>query len=254
MVAVKRPNLIAETMAYLVDNVLQDFPEHEYRFIVNIDPVGDRKHKQKDVVELLEKTTSLDKLIVNCPKKPGVVKAVKWTLNTSCKGNPDYIFFKEDDIAILEKLDLNEMIRILEKYPKLSSLHTDKWGTKPDHVRTVNENTINRCGMHWKWNGDFYKAPSWKKAYSFLPSLTKAEFLCKGKQYIKTAVGESPTNIMKGKSGNVDGTLFSFLQSWDYGYFTKYNKPRQITDLGKEWKAKRGWKKPPRGVWQTWVK
>ena len=255
MIGVVRPAMIKETIQSLVDNMLND--DHEYRMIVNVDPVGERKYSQEDVLGVIAEFDYFHEITSRLPSKPSVVKAVNWVLN---QAETDLVIFKEDDIKILEPLNLNGMIETLNCNPKISSLHTDKWGTRLDHARTLDEGMkIKRCGFEWEYklNGPFqrfYLAKQWQRAYSFLPNLTRIEFIQGAKKYIMPRVGQSPTNIMKGKAGDIDGTLFKFLKSWGYAYWTQPDMPKQIEDLGKEWKQKRGWKKPPRGVWQTWVK
>ena len=248
MVGVIKPKMIEETFNSVVENFLNE--DHDFRVIVNIDPIGEKKYTQKDVVRLIEEYGYDVKS--RTPDKPSVVNAVRWVLN---QAETDLVIFKEDDIKILQPLHLNSMIEVLEANPKLSSLHTDKWGTDPNHKRTISKDKILRCGFEWKLiDQGFYIAPQWKRAYSFLPNLTKGKFIREGRKYIRPQIKASPTNIMKGKAGDIDGTLFKFLSSWDYGYWTFPNNEKQIEDLGKQWKFKRGWKKPPKGVWQTWVR
>lgn len=251
MIGVVRPAMIKETLDSLVKYMLND--NHEYRMIVNIDPVGERKYSQEDVLGVIAEYDYFHEIVSRLPAKPSVVKAVQWVLN---QAESDLVIFKEDDIKILDPLYLDSMINALEKRPKLSSLHTDKWGTRLDHPRTLDEGLkIKRCGFEWNLTKHgLYLASQWKRAYSFLPNLTRIEFIKEAKKYIRPNIGQSPTNIMKGKAGDIDGTLFKFLASWDYAYWTYPDKSKQIEDLGKEWKQKRGWKKPPRGVWQTWIK
>ena len=251
MIGVVRPSMIEETLDSLIDNMLNE--NHEYRMIVNIDPVGERGKTQDDVIKVISSYGFFAPILVRTPDKPSVVNAVKWVLN---QAESDFVIFKEDDIKILEPLYLDTMIEVLKKNPKLSSLHTDKWGTALDHPRTIEDGKkIIRSGFEWNLKKQgFYLATQWHRAYSFLPNLTKIEFVKEAVKYIRPRIGQSPTNIIKGKAGDVDGTLFKFLSSWDYGYWTCPDRPKQIEDLGKEWKQKRGWKKPSRGVWQTWVK
>lgn len=256
MVSVVRPRMIRETTKLLIKNYLND--DHAFRLILNVDPIGETgTYTQGDVVEVIKDLDFFDDIVVRTPPKPHVVKAVRWCLD---QAETDLVIFKEDDIAILEPLDLNRMIALLDSYPNLSSLHSDKWGTALDHKRTLDENAhkIWRCNFEWEFGWargiPFYKATQWQRAYSFLPNLTKIEFIKEARQFIRPAIGASPTNILKGKAGDIDGKLFKFLSSWEYGYFTRPEQPRQIEDYGKEWKQKRGWKKPPKGVWQTWIK
>lgn len=256
MVAVIRPDLIRQTLESYIRNMLNE--DHSFRMIVNVDPIGERNKTQKDVVDVIKSFNFFDDLIVRTPPKPHVVNAVRWCLD---QADREYVMFKEDDIKILEPIDLNRMIGLLETSPTLSSLHTDKWGTALDHKRTLDKkygHKIWRCNFEWnlvhKGIFQFYVATQWQRAYSFLPNISKLEFIREARKYIRPNIGQSPTNIMKGKAGNIDGTLNKFLASWNYGYFTRPNQPAQITDLGKEWKQERGWKKPPKGVWQTWIK
>lgn len=249
MAAVIRPKIIEEAMDSWMEHIVEPNPDFEFNIIVNVDPVGESKYTQKDIITLI-KNYSND-LVVRMPKNPSVVNAKKWVLEQI---SADYAMFKEDDIKFLQDLDLNRMVELLKKYKNLSSLHTDKWGVIPGHKRTLSKNKIFRCNFEWVWQGEFYKATQWQRAFSLLPSLTKADFYKVAREYLHPRYKNSPTNILKGKAGDIKGTLFNFLKSWDYGYFTWYGNDKQVEDLGKKWKKIHGYKKPTGGVWQTWQK
>ena len=121
MIGVVRPSMIEETLDSLIDNMLNE--NHEYRMIVNIDPVGERGKTQDDVIKVISSYGFFAPILARTPDKPSVVNAVKWVLN---QAESDLVIFKEDDIKILEPLYLDTMIETLKKNSKLSSLHTDK--------------------------------------------------------------------------------------------------------------------------------
>jgi hypothetical protein len=243
MIGVVRPAIIEETTISLIENVLND--NHEYRMIANIDPVGERKHTQQDCVNVLKKY--FDVVIANKPKEPSVVDAWKWVIEQS---DTEFMWFKEDDIKILRKVDLDDMIRILQKNPKLSMLMTDKWGAVLSHKKTIDKNTILRSAMHFKYTGDnWYKAPNWYRAAGITSTLVKRAFLKPAAKWM--IQGNSPNNSIKGKRN--DG-IQPFIKKWNYGYYQQPGGEKHFIDLGKGWKRSQGFTKPIGGVWKTWKK
>lgn len=250
MIGVIRPKVIEETTISLLENVLND--NHEYRLIVNIDPVGETNHTQMDCIKILKKY--FKEVHHHCPNSPSVNNAWKWVMKNS---ETKYMWFKEDDIKILRKVDLDDMIRIMDKNPKLSMLMMDKHGTLPNHQRTLSEKKILRSTMEFEYTGDnWYKAPHWFRAAGITSTFVKKDFLLPCLKHFKD--DRSPNNTIKGKqtirTGQKNTNIAPFLRQWDYGYYQTPNAGKHFIDVGKEWRAKLGYEKPPRGVAGTWMK
>jgi hypothetical protein len=250
MIGVVRPKIIEETTISLIENVLND--NHQYRMIANIDPIGERKYTQMDCVKVLQKY--FDNVIFNCPRNSSVVKAWRWVLNQS---KTKYMWFKEDDIKILRKVDLDDMIRIMDNNPKLSMLMMDKHGTLQNHQRTLSDTKILRSTMEFEYTGDrWYKAPHWFRAAGITSTFVKRDFIMPCVNHM--VKDRSPNNTIKGKqtirTGQKNMEIAPFLRRWDYGYYQTPNSGKHFIDVGKEWRSKLGFEKPPRGVSKTWTK
>jgi hypothetical protein len=250
MIGVIRPKMIEETTISLFENVLND--NHEYRMIANIDPIGEKNHSQMDCIKVLKKY--FPNIIYNCSSRPSVINAWKWVLS---KAETKYFWFKEDDIKILRKVDLDDMIRILDDNSKLSMLMMDKHGTLKGHQRTLSDTKILRSTMEFEYTGDrWYKAPHWFRASGITSTFVKKDFLLPCVKHFVT--GNSPNNTIKGKQvirkGQKNMEIAPFLRQWDYGYYQTPNSDKHFIDLGKEWRTILGYEKPRGGVDQTWIK
>lgn len=250
MIGVIRPKIIEETLSSFIEKVLNG--KHEYRMIINIDPVGEKKYTQMDCVKVVQRY--FPDVIYNCPNKPSVNNAWKWVLKQS---KTKYLWFKEDDIKILRNVDLDDMIRIMDKTPKLSMLMMDKHGTLLSHSRTLSETKILRSTMEFEYTGDnWYKAPRWFRAAGITSTLVRRDFLLPCMKHFVN--GRSPNNTIKGKevvrTGQKNMQIAPFLEKWEYGYYQTYNEGKHFIDIGKEWRRKLGLEKPPKGVSETWIK
>ena len=108
-----RPEILDKTYKSFVDNLFLD--RSCFRLIINVDPAGDKHRTQQDVLNIAKKYFS--DIIYNFPIDPCFTKSVKWLwANTQST----YVFHLEDDWTINQRIDINDMISILDKYKPFS--------------------------------------------------------------------------------------------------------------------------------------
>ena len=164
MTAVLRPSILSETLLKIKQHVCRG-EEERYRLIINVDPIGENVEPIK-VVKVAKK--NFNNVIFNIPKKPSFPKAVKWVWS---KVEAPYIFHWEDDVDILRDIDVDDMISILNKYDKLSSLRLFK-------MNTPNKKSFYTFRSLWEYHEEgFYIAQEWKEQFGLNPSLIKKEFI-----------------------------------------------------------------------------
>lgn len=236
MTAVLRPKLIAETLDLIIKNVC-DNDTSRFTLILNVDPIGENIKPAK-IVKIAKK--KFENVIFNIPKKPSFPIAVKWIWEQS---TAPYIFHWEDDVNILRKINIDNMIEILKKYDQLSSLRLYK-GNIPNKL------TISIFNCKWKYNKDgFYLASDWKKQFGLNPILIK-------KSFIKEAVELIKDNINPEKQFRYSQKYMrSLIKKWQYGIYAKPGDKRLIDGRkGQRWKNVMHLDKPKRKTFIEWEK
>ena len=236
MTAVLRPEILKETLDLINKNICYKDP-NRFRLIINIDPIGENVKPEK-LVKLAKK--KFKNVVYNIAKTPSFPKAVKWIWQqTTAK----YVFHCEDDVNILRKININDMISILDKYKELSSLRLFKEKTsKRKNMRIFN--------CQWKYNNDgFYQANDWKKQFGLNPILIKQEF-------IKEAVSLMVDNINPEKQFRYSQEYMRpLIKKWKYGIYTKPGEERLIDGRkGQRWKDKIKLDKPNGKTFTIWEK
>ncbi len=107
MPAVVRPPLLEGTLKTIVENVVDDI--NRFRLIINVDPVGEAVKPGK-VVKVARKY--FPDIIYRIAPKPSFPKAVKWIWS---QATAPFILHWEDDVNIVRKIDINDMLRIMIK-------------------------------------------------------------------------------------------------------------------------------------------
>lgn len=235
MTAVIRPKILNGTLLTIIKNVVDDIDR--FRLIINIDPVGD----DVDPMKVIDVAKNYFKEVVwNIPESPSFPKAVKWVWS---KVETPYFFHWEDDINILRRIDVNDMIKILKKYDKLSSLRLYR-----DH--TPNKKVFHTFSCKWRYNEDgFYLASDWKKQFGLNPILIKKDFIDQALPRMK-----NDYNPEKQFRYSQD-YMRTVIKEWHYGLYTRPGDLRMVDGRkGKKWKQKYGLDKPEGQSFTYWIK
>lgn len=235
MTAVLRPSLLNKTLKTIVNNICKD-SEVKFRLILNVDPVGE-KIDPMQVVDTAKKY--FDEVIYNIPTEPSFPKAVKWIWNAS---EAPYVFHWEDDVFILRKIDVKDMIGIHKRHEGISSLRLFKHDTPRNK-------TIKVFNSKWHYNkGGFYVADRWQEQFGLNPILIKRAF-------VKEAITLMRDDLNPEKQFRVGNDLMvPLISKWRYGLYTSPGDKALV--WGKEgaaWKRSMGLKKG-RKAFTTWVK
>lgn len=236
MTAVIRPKLLSETLQKIKEHVCRG-EDDRYRLIINVDPIGE-KIKPAKVVKTAR--NYFENVVFNIAKHPWFPKAVKWTWS---QVEAPYVLHWEDDVNILYDIDVDDMISILKKYEKLSSLRLYK-------ARTPKKKRFHTFACHWMYQPEgFYMAKDWKKQFGLNPILIKSEF-------VHEAVSRMVENVNPEKQFRYSQEYMRpLIKKWQYGLYTKPGAPRMIDGRkGQKWKNQMKIDKPIGKTFVAWEK
>lgn len=229
--ATRRHEILQTTLESFKRNLFKDYP---IKIIINIDPVGSDETNE-DCLRVCQETFPKVEILSHSPIEPNFSKAFKWTWD---QARTDYIFNLEDDWELRYKVDLQNMIDILERNKNLVLLRL------PYFISS--ENMMINWTTPFHWNGEFFECPeSLKMSLGFCghPSLIKGEFVQKIAPYINTEINpekqfhRGPPEIM------------TEVSRWSYGVYGQPNMPAYIHTLGEKWAAKTKWHKKGNKAW-----
>jgi hypothetical protein len=222
-----RPEIIDKTYASFTKYLLKNMDD--YRLLINVDPIGDKKSCQDDVLRIAKKY--FKNVIYNFPDKPSFTKSVIWLWSHTTS---DYVFHLEDDWVILQSVDINDMINLMNKYSKLCAMRLSK-------------GTMGAGGKILKSFPCSYVDSIDKKKFqlfpriSLNPSLFRGEFV-RGSAKIMTPDINPESQLVKGwarKHRDFDSSeIDRYLEGWDYGVYTAVGSSPLVSDIGRKWRLK----------------
>jgi hypothetical protein len=152
-----------------------------------------------------------------------------------------YIFHLEDDWDISGYFDILKMIKILEAYPKLSSLRFSK--------DLVQSNVIKYREDWYERADDDFLICNDPRTFSLNPVLAKTEFIKPMVGYIKFDL--CPELQLR---GNRNYFIRKHFENWNSGmYFPKGSK-LVVRDIGREWRELNGFVKPEKKFFSSWTR
>ena len=198
-----RPSLLDTTFFSFREKMLTD--KYKYRLIINIDPIGERDTHPKKVLKVAK--TYFDDIIFNVPETPGFTKAVIWCWNQTTS---DYIFHLEEDWKLLTNINIDSMIELLNKYPKLASLRLNKQNTG--------------SSKHGCRYGFIYYPK-----ISLNPTLFKGDFLRNVAKLMDVNLNPEK-QLRPGKSSRGQ-----YISKFDNGIYVKDSGNKVVLDIGRMW-------------------
>jgi hypothetical protein len=232
MPAVIRPSLLERTLKSLVENVVDN--QERFRLIINVDPIGENIKPAK-VIKVARKYFS--NIVYNISSDPSFAKAVIWVWTQS---SADFILHFEDDWIITRKIDIDNMINIMNGYSELSSLRLFKH-------KTPKKNTMRIFNCIWTYNKDgFYVAKDWKKQLGLNPILFRKEFIDEALPRMKDYI--NPEKQFRYSQEY----MRPIIKKWKYGIYTKPGERPLVIDTGRDWIKKTNFTKPKTGTFLTW--
>ena len=235
MTAVLRPIVLSNTLTSLKENLCKE-EESRYRLIINVDPVGEDVDPMR-VIKTAKKNFS--NVIYNIPEKPSFPNAVRWVWS---QADASYIFHVEDDWKFNFKIDIDDMIRILNDNKTLSSLRLNKY-------KTPKGKSISLFSCKWVYQkGGFYIASDWKKQFGLNPILIKKEFIAQALPKMRDDVNPEKQFRYSQKY------MRDIIRKWKYGIYGKPGQGPAVTDIGRKWINGTKFHKPREGTFLTWDK
>lgn len=222
--ACRRPRIFARTMVSFYENMLSN---HNCRASINIDPIGDG-----DEQETLANCQIACRVpgAFRLPTQANFSKAFKWVWKN--KGNANYVLHLEDDWELLKEVDVEHMVAILERHPKLALLRLPQFKADGDKMKNWNR--------FFPWNGQYFECPEeLKMSVGFCghPSLIKREFIDNTVNFIDTTKNPEK-QFHRGPKEIMDE-----VAEWSYGVYGTPKESAMIRDIGRKWMIENKWKK-----------
>lgn len=198
LIATLRPEILEITLNSFYHKLLKNF---DVRLIVNVDPIGDKKYTQQDIINVCKKYFS--NIVSHTPSEPSFSKAVLWCWQ---KINSDFFLHLEEDWCLKSKVDLNTLLLPFQSNEVVS--------IRFNITRNVKFKVINSLVV--------------TDAFSLNPSFFRSRF-------IKEKIKNYDTNQDPEKQicRNIKSTLFRNPKFILYG---KHNEKALVIDIGKIWR------------------
>lgn len=222
MTATRRPELLMRTLTSFRDRMFRDVMA-DCRLFLNVDPVGEDVNSW-EIVRRCE--DFFKEVVARCPTTPHFPTAFKWCWSLT---NAPFVFNLEEDWELFMDVDLECLLGLFQQTPELLILRL------PFSPCTAESN---KSWNHFlPWNGSFYEVPEDKKGllgFSGNPSMLRREFVERG---LKMLDGRgNPEKQLKWRAGHD-------LMRYRYGVYGFPGTPAAVRDIGRDWKAKNGWRK-----------
>lgn len=233
--ATQRIRILKKTLDSFMKNMFMDFLNqgHNIRLIINVDPVGNDGNRD-DFLKLL-KSLPLRYMLIFSPK-PSFPKAFKTVWQSA---EAKYVFHLEDDWELLQKINLLDLINILDAEDDLALLRLAAFVA--GKTRTNGVSLMKNWNKFFSYNGKYYECPEeLKTSVGFCghPSLIKGKF-------IKNVVGHlddihNPEKIFHSRRNT---PIMQEVMKWKYGVWSIPGTPPLIVDIGRKWMVENNFRK-----------
>jgi len=200
------------------------FKEHNARLILNVDPVGDERYTQKDIVAIARKY--FPKMVVRTPSTASYLSAVKWAWENV---ETDVFFFLEDDYYLFCPIDLDAMYKAFLKDERLAVLRLPKGNTTENECYWARANH----GFVAIWNGLYYAGPHLQ--FSGMPSMIRTTWM---RPFLDRLTFERSLEIQFRRLNDGRASRDSIMYGWKYGAFAEPNTPITVQDIGTGWRRR----------------
>lgn len=237
MTATLRPTIIDRTLKSFNENLFYKDKER-FRLIINIDPVGENLIAS-DVLKICKRYFDRNKIIVITPKDPSFPQAV---INVWNKVESPWIFHLEDDWILNKKIDIDDMISILNDYPNLACLRLPKFKT-PKGKRPI----FFKSRYNYNKRG-FYVAEDKTRQFGLNPVLIRGIYIQKA-----LTVMDSNKNPEK-QFRYANEPMRKLVMHWEYALYANPGQRAIVTDIGRHWIGGKSFRKPLKGQFLKWEK
>lgn len=215
--ATLRAEILERTLCSFVGQALEG---HDYRLIVNVDPVG--TDEGPGAVALVLRQFWTEGSVLRIPNMAHFGRAFHWTWS---QVRAPYVLHLEDDWELLRAFSIDRVTEILDGSPSLALLRLP-W-----------QRTYEACYKSWNcpfpWNGSYFVCPSEMRGlHGFCghPSIIKREFV--RVFYPVLDPERNPEKQIKSS----DQARADLIERFSYGVFGEPNSPPLIRDIGRAWR------------------
>ncbi|MHA1469533.1 MAG: hypothetical protein ACTSSP_03095 [Candidatus Asgardarchaeia archaeon] len=249
--ATLRPEILDDTYQSFWTNLFEKYKDkYHYRLIINIDPIGDDRYDYKDVLNVAKKYFS--DIIYNSPKTHQWPHAFKWVWKQTTS---KYVFNLEDMWISMTEVDLEDLIYIIDEYPKIAWVHLHKY--------VLADGSPDPFFYH------AYKSEKDKKLFievekpTASPGLFRGEFVRKMSELMNDEISlelQLWGDHYKVRDQKAPLINREYLNSWDYAIYTKNWKlpfwlcriPETHMFDGRKWKKRHNLRKiNPFAMWES---
>lgn len=139
LVSVVRPEILERTLSSFKENVLNNKMDQSVCFMnVDPNPIDDRAELMVEIARKYFK-----EVIPNITTQGNFAKAMKW-LYSAVPDDEQFFFKLQQDWLIIDKIDMNEMIKMMDKYHSVS-------------IRAYMSSTAKYMNAHGLHKTKFYK-------------------------------------------------------------------------------------------------
>ena len=231
MTATRRPTILRQTLSSFFHYLFQNHSNTHYDLFLNVDPGGDDVTSMEIVNQAIH-TLPHVAVTYNCPTTASFPKAFKWTWESALQSNADLFFHLEDDWRLNYHVNLGEINRIFTTYPDLAILRLSAFPAGAFKLKIWNKWTT--------YNGDFFEIADGDRGllgFAGHPSFIRREFV---ELAVKALDGiRNPEKQLKGHNKY----LKDYMNTHRFGVYNGRCYARMITDLGRPWMIKNGWRK-----------
>ena len=228
--ATLRPQLLDRTYNSFKKKLFKD--KHNYRAIINIDPIGS-KCTAKEVVNVAKKYFKT--VIYNVPREPSFPNAWKWTW---MQVEADYVFHLEEDWLLTREVDIDHMLKIMRTYKTIAALRMAKMDIR----------NLFFFSSKYKQKDGFLLAMNKKKSFGGNPQLIKGDFVKATRDLMISE--RNPEKQFR--AGNP--VMFEILMAWDYAVYGKLGDRMLVEDIGRTWRRRNRFEKEGGAGFLKWKK
>lgn len=215
-----RHEILDKTLKSFRKNLFTDI--YTYRYIINIDPVGDNKRSSSsDVLKIAYKY--FDNVVVNEPMKPNFARAVIWCWSQI---KNKYVFNLEDDWVLRKKINIKELTDILERYEDVMSLRIPQKKIAGERV-----------------SGNYLQEKD-RKLFHYFSRISLNPTLFRGSELLFLSnimdSGLNPESQLvpywSKKKGKKE--LYNFMKNKKHTVYIGAGEYLSCSDIGRDWRAK----------------
>lgn len=231
-----RPNIHRLTFRSFTRNLLRG---HDARLILNVDPIGDKGKTITDVLSVVK--DYFQHTVVNHPVTANFPMALKWCWQ---QVETEFFFNLEDDWRLVRSLDLDDMVRVMKKYPRLALLRLPKGETTDAECEVYSTPSIGR----YAWNGDYFEAPTGvRSGYAGMPSLIRTSWMRAWVDDLRQDLNHERCWKSMAKRGDPRAT------GWAYGAYAPRDAELTVVDVGRNYRQVYGIERNSRTNLTQWI-